>query len=160
MKTSKADVVLYSMIINTDLDTSLFRNIALMLEPPPGVRYLLFRLSKLTLDPQVFENAVPSDVTTLGVRLKDVSVRICPTISQRRLVAHLGNTYTHITLRANSEVKGVKNVAGNVSLYLIDDEAEALQRRERTVEDSDVFIDTLRDHWKVGAVLSNTPILD
>ncbi|TIA99521.1 hypothetical protein E3P96_02903 [Wallemia ichthyophaga] len=132
VKTSAAEIVLHSVIFNSDLNTDLLRDIAFLLQPPPGV----------------FENAVPSDITTLGVRLKDVSARICPLTSQRRLVVHFGNTYIHLTLRAESEVKDVKNVAGNVSLFLVDNEAEALQRRKGNMEQRDVFRGSLRDHWK------------
>ncbi|TIA90557.1 hypothetical protein E3P99_01510 [Wallemia hederae] len=140
-KTSDAEIVLHSTIVNTDLSTELLRSLARMLEPPPGV----------------FENAVPSNVTTLGVRLKDVSVRIAPRSSQRRLVVHLGNTFTHATVRSDSEVKDIKNVSGNTLLYVIDDE-DAKQKKGD--EDDDVFIDSLRDHWKVGvymATLQLTP---
>ena len=81
------------------------------------------------------------------MRLKDVSVRVAPRSSQRRLVVHLGNTFTHATLRSDSEVKDIKNVSGNTLLYVIDDE-DAKQKKGD--EDEDVFIDSLKDHWKVG----------
>ena len=37
-KTSDAEIVLHSTIVNTDLSIELLRSLARMLEPPPGVR--------------------------------------------------------------------------------------------------------------------------
>ena len=85
------------------------------------------------------------------MKFKDVSTLVYSPKSERRLATNFNSCNFKLLLSLNKGLNDVKFVAGSISIYVLDNEHEALLRRKENKQPSNIDkVDSLVEYWRVS----------